>query len=130
MSDDLSNRGIYFDDIYVLRVLDPEITSETHDLRSESTEYVNQLNEFQKITKEFIKTTEKFAKEVDAHKMRAIGVKNLLKSISKQRQTEQRNLQAKILERKTELERLKIEYHYLQRILSEQQEIIANFHET
>lgn len=40
MSDDLSNRGIYFDDVYVLRVLDPEITTETHDLRSESSEYV------------------------------------------------------------------------------------------
>lgn len=39
MSDDLSNRGIYFDDIYVLRVLDPEITTETNDLKSESTEY-------------------------------------------------------------------------------------------
>lgn len=62
--------------------------------------------------------------------MMAIGVKNLLKTISKQRQTEQRDLQAKILERKMELDRLKIEYHYLQRIISEQQEIIANFHET
>lgn len=40
MSDDLANRGIYFDDIYVLRVLDPEITTETHDLRSESSEYI------------------------------------------------------------------------------------------
>lgn len=33
------------------------------------------------------------AKEVDTHKMMAIGVKNLLKTISKQRQTEQRDLQ-------------------------------------
>lgn len=89
-----------------------------------------ELNEFQKITNEFIKVSEKFAKEVDTHKMMAIGVKNLLKTISKQRQTEQRDLQAKILERKMELDRLKIEYHYLQRIISEQQEIIANFHET
>lgn len=40
MSDDLANRGIYFDDIFVLRVLDPEITTETHDLRNESSEYV------------------------------------------------------------------------------------------
>lgn len=40
MSDDLSNRGIYFDDVYVLRVLDPEITTETHDLRGASSEYV------------------------------------------------------------------------------------------
>lgn len=40
MSDELSNRGIYFDDIYVLRVLDPEITSETNDLRNESSEYI------------------------------------------------------------------------------------------
>lgn len=88
------------------------------------------MNEFQKITNEFIKVSEKFAKEVDTHKMMAIGVKNLLMTISKQRQTEQRDLQAKISERKMELDRLKIEYHYLQRIISEQQEIIANFHET
>lgn len=40
MSDDLSNRGIYFDDIYVLRVLNPEITTETNDLKSDSTDYV------------------------------------------------------------------------------------------
>ncbi len=52
-----------------------------------------ELNEFQKITNEFIKVSEKFAKEVDTHKMMAIGVKNLLKTISKQRQTEQRDLQ-------------------------------------
>ncbi|XP_037032780.1 intraflagellar transport protein 20 homolog [Bradysia coprophila] len=130
MSDDLSNRGIYFDDIYVLRVLNPEITTETNDLRSESSDYVEQLSEFQKITNEFIKVSAKFAKEVDTHKMMAIGAKNLLKTISKQRQTEQRDLQAKISERKMELDRLKVEYHYLQRIISEQQEIISNFHET
>lgn len=51
------------------------------------------LNEFQKITNEFIKVSEKFAKEVDTQKMMAIGVKNVLKTISKQRQTEQRDLQ-------------------------------------
>lgn len=36
---------------------------------------------------------EKFAKQVDVEKMRAIGAQNLLKTISKQRETEQQELQ-------------------------------------
>lgn len=55
--------------------------------------FLEELNEFQKITNEFITVSAKFAKEVDTQKMMAIGAKNLLKTISKQRQTEQRDLQ-------------------------------------
>lgn len=59
MSDDLSNRGIYFDDVYVLRVLDPEITTETHDLRGASSEYVEReyigSSDFMKLMFSFLK---------------------------------------------------------------------------
>lgn len=54
---------------------------------------ITELNEFRKISEYFIGITESFAKQVDIEKMRAIGAQNLLKTTSKQRETEQQDLQ-------------------------------------
>lgn len=89
-----------------------------------------ELEEFRRISEYFIDLTESFARQVDVEKMRAIGAQNLLKTISKQRETEQQELQAEFLERSMELERLKIELQMLHRIEAEQQEIIDNLQQT
>lgn len=52
-----------------------------------------ELEEFRKISEQFIDITETFAKQVDIEKMRAIGAQNLLKAVSKQRETEQQEVQ-------------------------------------
>lgn len=39
MSEELYKNGLYFDDLYALRVLEPEISSETNDLKNECTGY-------------------------------------------------------------------------------------------
>lgn len=62
--------------------------------------------------------------------MKAIGAQNLLKTFSKERESEQQKLQAHITEKSIELERLKTEYQYLQRIEMEQQEIINNHYQS
>jgi intraflagellar transport protein 20 len=64
------------------------------------------------------------AKDVEKEKMRAIGTRNLLKSVAKQREAEQQKLQALITEKSMELERLRIQYQSLQKTQLEQQEII------
>lgn len=110
-SEEVSKYGIYFDEIYTLRVLEPDVASETNDLIDECSGYTEstyhihttnnpiikkfftELNEFRKISEHFIGITESFAKQVDVEKMRAIGAQNLLKTISKQRETEQQELQ-------------------------------------
>lgn len=111
-SEEVSKYGIYFDDIYTLRVLEPDVATETNDLIDECSGYTEstylqshiniyfhsfsfftELNEFRKISEHFIGITESFAKQVDIEKMRAIGAQNLLKTTSKQRETEQQELQ-------------------------------------
>lgn len=69
----------------------------------------------------------KYADLVNKEKMKAIGAQNLLKTFSKERESERQKLQAYMTEKSIELERLKIEFQYLQRIEHEQQEIIGNY---
>lgn len=61
--------------------------------------------------------------------MKAIGAQNLLKTIAKQRESEQQQIQSLIMEKSMELDRLKMEYQYLQRTESDQQEVIDNYYQ-
>lgn len=115
------------DEIYRLRVQDPTISNQTIELRQECLEYSRNLQVFKKFGEDFYKISFNFAKDVENEKLRAIGTQNQLKTMAKQRQTEQQVYQSQILEQTVELERVKSEYQYLQRIESEQQEIINNF---
>ncbi|XP_034476184.1 intraflagellar transport protein 20 homolog [Drosophila innubila] len=125
--EELQKAGLYIDDIYRLRVQDPRIANQTIELRQECLEYSRNLQELKKFGEDFYKISNNFAKDVEKEKLRAIGTQNQLKTVAKQRQSEQQVYQSQILEQTVELERLKSEYQYLQRIESEQQDIINNF---
>ncbi|XP_055533562.1 uncharacterized protein LOC129723389 isoform X2 [Wyeomyia smithii] len=88
-----------------------------------------ELKEFRQIIDQFASIVEIFSVEVDQVKMRAIGVQNLLKTFSKQRESERQAIQSEIIEKMVELDKLKIEYQYLQRVESEQQEIIDDYYQ-
>lgn len=75
---------------------------------------------------QFLTITENYAAEVDSVKMRAIGIQNTYETMSKQRESEQQLIQSEIIEKLVELERLKTELQYLQRVESEQQELLHN----
>lgn len=75
------------------------------------------------MVQEITNLLESFAKQVDQEKMRAINSQNYLNSSSKQKEIEQQQIQTKIIEKTLELDKLKIEYQYLVRVESEQQEI-------
>ncbi|KAM6049522.1 intraflagellar transport protein 20 homolog isoform 1-T1 [Chlamydotis macqueenii] len=57
----------------------------------------------------------------------AIGARNLLKSIAKQREAQEQQLQALISEKKIQLERYRIEYETLCKIEADQNEFIDQF---
>ncbi|XP_047117967.1 intraflagellar transport protein 20 homolog isoform X2 [Schistocerca piceifrons] len=92
--------------------------------------YINvlyfKITEFQKLVDGFISVMENLAKEVEREKMKAIGIRNMLKSVAKQRESEQQQLQALIIEKSTELERLRIQHQSLQKTEQEQEDIIEN----
>lgn len=64
-----------------------------------------EIGEFQGLVGSFIEMVDGLAKEVEQEKMRAIGARNLLKSIAKERESQKQQLQALIAEKKMQLER-------------------------
>lgn len=97
MSEELQKVGLYFDDIYRLRVEEPTIANERSELREECLEYAKRLLEFKKISVEFHKVLSSYSKDVEREKIRAISTQNRLKTISKQRQAEQQVYQVRHL---------------------------------
>jgi len=128
--DPLVNAGLYFDELNKLRVLEPEVSQSTGELKDECHEFVSKITDFQKLVGSFITMTNNLAKEVEKEKMKAIGSRNLLKSIAKQRESQKQQLQALITEKKTQLERLRTEHSSLQKQEMEQTEFIDQFSAT
>ncbi len=56
--------------------------------------------------------------------MSAIGARNKLKSASRSREQQHQQLHALVVEKRTELERLRLEYEALKRTEQQQQEFI------
>lgn len=128
--DTLSKSGLHFDDLNKVRVLDPESAQQTGELKDECREFVEKIAEFQKLVGSFIEVTDNLSKDVEKEKMKAIGSRNLLKSIAKQREAQKQQLQALIAEKTTQLERLRLQQEALQKQEAEQRELIDQFSTT
>ncbi|XP_047359089.1 intraflagellar transport protein 20 homolog isoform X2 [Vespa velutina] len=100
MADSLTKYGLYIDDLRIV--------------------------EFQKNCNKFIDLTDNWANEVEKEKMRTIGARNLLRSVEKQRDAQKQQMQALIMEKSMELERLRIQYDSLKKIEMEQMETIEH----
>uniref|UniRef100_A0A8C6ZBZ5 Intraflagellar transport 20 n=1 Tax=Nothoprocta perdicaria TaxID=30464 RepID=A0A8C6ZBZ5_NOTPE len=110
-----------------LRVLEPGVAEQTAQLREECGAFVDKVVEFQKIVGSLIELVDQLAKAAESEKMKAIGARNLLKSIAKQREAQEQQLQALIAEKKMQLERYRIEYETLCKIEADQHEFIDQF---
>ncbi|XP_053502324.1 intraflagellar transport protein 20 homolog isoform X2 [Ictalurus furcatus] len=86
-----------------------------------------EIVQFQKIVGGLIEMVDELAKEAEREKMKAIGARNLLKSVAKQREAQQQQLQALIAEKRMQLERYRIEYEALSKVEAEQNEFIDQF---
>lgn len=78
-----------------------------------------------KISESIIEIAENYAKQVEEAKMKTLSTLNKVNTVSKQRNQEQQQIQNQIIEAMVDLDRLKIEYQYLQRIETEQNEFIG-----
>uniref|UniRef100_A0A8C3NDA3 Uncharacterized protein n=1 Tax=Geospiza parvula TaxID=87175 RepID=A0A8C3NDA3_GEOPR len=123
----LGAAGLHFDELNKLRVLEPEVAAQTAQLREQCRAFVDKTAEFQNIVGSLIELVDQLAKAVESEKMKAIGARNLLKSIAKQREAQEQQLQALIAEKKMQLERYRIEYETLCKIEADQNEFIDQF---
>ncbi|CAI5677665.1 unnamed protein product [Oreochromis niloticus] len=103
-TDPLAEAGFYFDELNKLRVLEPDVSQKTSELKEECKEFVDKIGQFQKIVGGLIELVDDLAKEAETEKMKAIGARNLLTSVAKQREAQQQQLQALIAEKKMQLE--------------------------
>jgi len=124
MSDQLLKAGLHFDELNKIRVVEPEVANRTVALKEECSEFVDSITSFKTIADGFIKLIDSLAQEVDKEKIKAIGARNLVKSIAKEREAHQQKLQALLVEKSTELERLRLQHQSLSKTESEQMEII------
>ncbi|XP_044755648.1 intraflagellar transport protein 20 homolog isoform X2 [Coccinella septempunctata] len=124
MAEILARYGIYFDEVDKICILEPEIFKQTNDLKEECKIYTEKIEEFQKIGKKFTTIIEELANKVENEKINAIGARNILQGMEKQKENHQQQLHALIVEKSMELERLKIQLNSLQKTEMEQQDLI------
>ncbi|XP_066253122.1 intraflagellar transport protein 20 homolog [Euwallacea similis] len=122
---DLHSYGIYFNEIDKICILDPENYKQTNDLKEECFIYVEKIDEFQRIAHKFISMVEELSQKIEKQKIKAIGARNLLQGMEKQKEHNQQQLHAIINEASMELERLKIQVNSLKKTEMEQNELIT-----
>ncbi|KAM0726287.1 Intraflagellar transport protein 20-like protein [Formica fusca] len=126
MADPLTKYGIYIDDFSKILILEPEVANQSNKLKEESQNFVSKITEFEKNSDDFIKILDDLGKEVEKEKMKTIGARNVLRSIAKHREAQKQQMQALILEKSMELERLRVQYDSLKKIEMEQLETIEH----
>ncbi|CAL7947023.1 unnamed protein product [Xylocopa violacea] len=124
MADPLAKYGIYVDDLSKIRVLEPEVANQTNKLNEECQNFISKITEFHTKCDEFLQIIDRMANQVEREKMKAIGTRNLLRSFAKERDAQKQQIQAEIVEKSMELERLRIQYDSLKKIEIEQLETI------
>ncbi|XP_048836904.1 intraflagellar transport protein 20 homolog [Brienomyrus brachyistius] len=126
-TDPLAEAGLHFDDFNKLRVLEPEVGQRSTELKEECKDFLDKIGQFQKIVGGLIDHVDMLAKEAEREKMKAIGARNLLRSVAKQREAQQQQLEALLAEKRMQLERYRIEYEALSKVEAEQNEFIDQF---
>ncbi|XP_039501565.1 intraflagellar transport protein 20 homolog [Drosophila santomea] len=125
--EELLKAGVFIDEIYTVRVELPNLSSSKKKFKQECFKYSKAFTIFKKFVFNYCNISKIFAEDVDKEKLRAIGTQNQLKTAFIQRQSMQQVYQYEIFEQTVELDRLKGELQFLQRIETEQHEIINSF---
>ncbi|CAH8436108.1 unnamed protein product [Schistosoma margrebowiei] len=127
MAESLAQAGLYIDDFYKLRIVDPRVAQETNELKEECEKYLSKMTDFKMIVGELLNLISSVAEKVESQKLKAIGSRNLLTSMEKQRDLQQKHLESQILAKKKDIDRLNIQLQSLQKEEAEQTEFIERF---
>eukprot|EP01147_Barroeca_monosierra_P008651 gene8651-10303_t len=104
-ADVISVAGMQFDDLSKIRVLDPEKHEQTEALGEECRTFLEKMNTFHSTVGGLVSLVDKLAAAVDDEKMKAIGARAAMESLSKKRESEEQLLLSMIAERRAQLDR-------------------------
>ncbi|KAM9858199.1 intraflagellar transport protein 20 homolog [Aulostomus maculatus] len=117
----------YIDKLRHLRILEPEIRQKPSELTVKCKEFLDKMKQFEQTEGGLTERLEELGKEVEKEKLKAIGARNLLELVANQRETQRRQLQAKISEKRMQLKRLRIEQEILSEVEAKQKSFIHHF---
>ncbi|XP_060799918.1 intraflagellar transport protein 20 homolog [Neoarius graeffei] len=69
--DPLADAGLHFDELNKLRVLDPDVSQKTTELKEECQDFVDKVGQFQKTVGGLVEMVDELAKEAEKEKMKA-----------------------------------------------------------
>ena len=119
--------NIFFDDLSKICVLDPDVATETQNLRDECKNFLESADEFQTLIIGFNEKIETLGKLVEREKLKALGSRIRLRTIEKWREDRKKEFALIANEKRKILERLKSELECRRRNEEEQHEYIDRF---
>ncbi|CAB3373400.1 Hypothetical predicted protein [Cloeon dipterum] len=119
-----SKLGLKFDDLGRVRVVDEDTAVATNELHEQSNELLENIVKYQKIVEDLVSVSETLAAQVEKEKLLALQASIKLQHEVEHRELMKHQLQIQALEKQAELERMNAEYHNLQRVEQEQQDIM------
>ncbi|PAA88177.1 hypothetical protein BOX15_Mlig010213g1, partial [Macrostomum lignano] len=127
MDDILAKLGLNIDELNTLRIIEPEVSTESTDLKDKCGQFTITVEDFQRLVSNLLQAVDVAAAEVEKEKMIRIGALNQLKCVSTQRQEQVQQLQAQILEKQASLDRLQKQLRSLEATAKEQNDFIDHF---
>ena len=120
----LARLGLFFDDLGKLRVLDPEVQTSAQQLAIDCNEFISESQMFQEVVKEFTSVIKTLSEAIEATVIQALGSRNSLDTMSKQKRMRRQQLEARVAEKNRELEHLRVQYESLVRQDAQLQDLI------
>ncbi|XP_050419762.1 intraflagellar transport protein 20 homolog isoform X2 [Adelges cooleyi] len=115
---------VCIDDMGKARVMDPLLADKVSGLKEQCDDFMRDMDNYSGSVDGFIAVMENLAKQVEQEKREAIIASNQLASLTNKTEERQAMLQTEIEQKTLELERYKTEHRSLQKIESEQQDLI------
>ena len=120
----LNSVGLFFDDENRVNLLDPESRESSKKLLNDCNLFLNSSMAFMSLLNEFRSLANSVAQRVEEAKVRAIGSRNSLQAMDKERVARRQQLQAMIEQKEAELNRLSVFYDSLQRKQQEEDDLM------
>uniref|UniRef100_A0A6T7WUZ9 Intraflagellar transport protein 20 n=1 Tax=Pyramimonas obovata TaxID=1411642 RepID=A0A6T7WUZ9_9CHLO len=119
------NRGITFDELYRVRVLDPDRYAQTEQLKDECSSFTDKIQTLNSVVKTLVDAVDAQAEKIDDEKLRAVGMRNKAAAEVEVRRRKKKEMKQMMIEKQEELERLNGEYESLVKVKQEQELMIA-----
>lgn len=126
-SSKINSIGLFFDEANHVRLLDPESRQATNKLLADCTGFQESSAAFQTLVHDLSKLIADVAVRVEEEKEKAIGSRNALKSLEKERTGKRQEIRATIQEKEQELQRLQVYHDSLKHRERELEDLIDNF---